>query len=38
VGASRAVERVERAKSLASGNVSPNLVAAELLRELAESL
>ncbi|MFL5582432.1 MAG: hypothetical protein ACJ8AO_18845 [Gemmatimonadaceae bacterium] len=38
VGASRAVARVERAKSLASGNVSPNLVAAELLRELAESL
>lgn len=38
LGASRAVERVERAKALAEYNVSPNLVTAGLLRELAETL
>jgi len=31
----RAIDAVERARELASGNVSPNLVAAELLRALA---
>jgi DNA polymerase-3 subunit delta' len=34
VGAARAMTVVERAKELASGNVSPQLVSAELLREL----
>jgi DNA polymerase-3 subunit delta' len=33
-GAARAVELVERAKARASGNVSPQLITAELLREL----
>lgn len=32
----RAIDAVERARELASGNVSPNLVTAELFRALAE--
>ncbi|MDB4874400.1 MAG: polymerase delta subunit [Gemmatimonadetes bacterium] len=35
VGSARAIEFVERAKELASGNVNPQLVTASLLRELA---
>jgi DNA polymerase-3 subunit delta' len=38
LGASRAVEAVERAKARAAGNVSPQLLTAELLRELAAEL
>lgn len=34
VGAARAIEAVERAKELARGNVSPQLVTASLLREM----
>ena len=34
--AARAVDAVERARELAAGNVSPNLVTAELVRRLAE--
>ena len=37
VRAARAIEAVERAKELARGNVSPQLVAASMLREMAES-
>jgi DNA polymerase-3 subunit delta' len=37
-GAARAVEAVERAKELAAGNVSPQLVAAALLRDLGALL
>jgi DNA polymerase-3 subunit delta' len=36
--ASRAVELVERAKEMASGNVNPQLITADLLRELAPLL
>ena len=36
--ASRAVDAVERAKSLAAGNVNPQLVGAALLRELSGAL
>jgi hypothetical protein len=35
LAASRAMDAVERAKGRAAGNVSPQLVTAELLRELA---
>jgi len=38
LAASRAVESVERAKAMASGNVSPQLVSAALLRDLAATL
>lgn len=38
LGATRAIEAVERAKSLAGGNVSPQLVTVRLLDELAEVL
>jgi DNA polymerase-3 subunit delta' len=38
LGAVRAVPRVEQAKALAGGNVSPQLVTAALLRELAAEL
>jgi DNA polymerase-3 subunit delta' len=38
LAASRAIEGVERAKSLAAGNVNPQLVSAALLRDLARVL
>jgi hypothetical protein len=38
LGAARAVDAVERAKARAAGNVNPQLVTAELVRELAEAL
>jgi DNA polymerase-3 subunit delta' len=38
LGASRAVACVERAKTLAAGNVSPALIAATLLRDLTSNL
>jgi DNA polymerase III subunit delta' len=38
VGASRAIASVEQAKVLASGNVSPALITASLLRDLASQL
>jgi DNA polymerase III subunit delta' len=38
MGASRAIASVEQAKTLASGNVSPALITASLLRELTAAL
>jgi DNA polymerase III subunit delta' len=38
VGAARAVDAVERARERAHGNANPQVVTAELLRELAEAL
>ena len=38
VGASRAIASVEQAKTLASGNVSPALITASLLRDLTSAL
>jgi DNA polymerase-3 subunit delta' len=38
LGAARAVDAVERAKARAAGNVNPQLVTAQLVRELAEAL
>ncbi len=38
LGAARSMECVERAKQLASGNVSPSLVTARLLRDLSGAL
>ena len=38
LGASRAIARVEHAKTLAAGNVSPALIAATLLRDLTSAL
>jgi DNA polymerase-3 subunit delta' len=38
LGAARGVDAVERAKARAAGNVNPQLVTAELVRELAEAL
>jgi len=38
LGASRAIVRVEEAKTMAAGNVNPALISATLLRELAREL
>jgi DNA polymerase-3 subunit delta' len=38
LGAARAMDAVERAKTRAAGNVNPQLVTAQLVRELAEAL
>jgi DNA polymerase III subunit delta' len=38
VGASRAIEAVERAKEMAHGNVSPQLIGMQLIRELGAEL
>ncbi len=38
LGAARGVDAVERAKARAAGNVNPQLVTADLVRELAEAL